>query len=112
MGAIKNMFWLQTTFVLSFVSQYTEDVALKIEHIQINLSKIILLDEIGKENLLNFSSSGIDGIDFSAYLTEVRLHSTTDKTGTKHAIKCLFTSGQNSKICLCMKHHVLGDCTS
>ncbi|NWY72710.1 PRM1A protein, partial [Erithacus rubecula] len=53
------------------ISVYTEDVALKIEHIQINLSKIILLDEIGKENLLNFSSSGIDGIDFSAYLTEI-----------------------------------------
>ncbi|NXT71289.1 PRM1A protein, partial [Chaetops frenatus] len=52
------------------ISMYTEDVALKIEHIQINLSKIILLDEIGNENLLNFSSSGIDGIDFSAYLTE------------------------------------------
>nr|XP_009671580.1 PREDICTED: prominin-1 isoform X3 [Struthio camelus australis] len=53
------------------ISMYTEDVALKIEHIQINLSKIILLDEIGKENLLNFSSSGIDGINFSAYLTEI-----------------------------------------
>ncbi|NWY24549.1 PRM1A protein, partial [Pheucticus melanocephalus] len=53
------------------ISMYTEDVALKIEHIQINLSKIILLDEIGKKNLLNFSSSGIDGIDFSAYLTEI-----------------------------------------
>ncbi|KAF4802140.1 prominin-1 isoform X13 [Turdus rufiventris] len=53
------------------ISMYTEDVAFRIEHIQINLSKIILLDEIGKENLLNFSSSGIDGIDFSAYLTEI-----------------------------------------
>lgn len=59
-------------FIL-FPFQYTEDVALKIEHIQINLSKIILLDEIGKENLLNFSSSGIEGINFAAYLTEVRL---------------------------------------
>ncbi|XP_071893857.1 prominin-1 isoform X6 [Anas platyrhynchos] len=53
------------------ISMYTEDVALRIEHIQINLSKIILLDEIGKENLLNFSSSGIDGINFGAYLTEI-----------------------------------------
>ncbi|XP_061848466.1 prominin-1 [Colius striatus] len=53
------------------ISMYTEDVALKIEHIQINLSKIILLDEIGKENLLNFSSSGIEGINFAAYLTEI-----------------------------------------
>uniref|UniRef100_A0A8C4TYH0 Prominin 1 n=1 Tax=Falco tinnunculus TaxID=100819 RepID=A0A8C4TYH0_FALTI len=33
--------------------------------------KIILLDEIGKENLLNFSSSGIEGINFAAYLTEI-----------------------------------------
>ncbi|NXO03509.1 PRM1A protein, partial [Rhinopomastus cyanomelas] len=53
------------------ISMYTEDVALKIEHIQINLSKIILLDDIGKENLLNFSSSGIEGINFAAYLTEI-----------------------------------------
>ncbi|KAM6073270.1 prominin-1 isoform 2-T3 [Theristicus caerulescens] len=53
------------------ISMYTEDVALKIEHIQINLSKIILLDEIGKENLLNFSSSGIERINFAAYLTEI-----------------------------------------
>ncbi|XP_042727911.1 prominin-1 isoform X3 [Lagopus leucura] len=53
------------------ISMYTEDVALRIEHIQINLSKIILLDEIGKENLLNFSSSGIEGINFGAYLTEI-----------------------------------------
>ncbi|OPJ70948.1 prominin-1 isoform A [Patagioenas fasciata monilis] len=53
------------------ISMYTEDVALKIEHIQINLSKIILLDEIGKENLLNFSSSGIEGINFAGYLTEI-----------------------------------------
>ncbi|NXE08714.1 PRM1A protein, partial [Lophotis ruficrista] len=53
------------------ISMYTEDVALKIEHIQINLSKIVLLDETGKENLLNFSSSGIEGINFAAYLTEI-----------------------------------------
>ncbi|KAM8808739.1 prominin-1 isoform 3-T3 [Eudromia elegans] len=53
------------------ISMYTEDVALRIEHIQINLSKIILLDEVGKENLLNFSSSGIEGINFVAYLTEI-----------------------------------------
>ncbi|NXQ82616.1 PRM1A protein, partial [Nyctibius grandis] len=53
------------------ISMYTEDVAIKIENIQINLSEIILLDEIGKENLLNFSSSGIEAINFAAYLTEI-----------------------------------------
>uniref|UniRef100_A0A8C5TKG7 Prominin 1 n=1 Tax=Malurus cyaneus samueli TaxID=2593467 RepID=A0A8C5TKG7_9PASS len=64
---IFNYFLFHSIYMYGFC----EDVALKIEHIQINLSKIILLDEIGKENLLNFSSSGIDGIDFSAYLTEI-----------------------------------------
>ncbi|XP_010001396.1 PREDICTED: prominin-1 isoform X2 [Chaetura pelagica] len=53
------------------ITMYTEDVALKIEHIQINLSKIILLDDIGKESLLNFSSSGLQGINFAAYLAEI-----------------------------------------
>uniref|UniRef100_A0A8C6YLD4 Prominin 1 n=1 Tax=Nothoprocta perdicaria TaxID=30464 RepID=A0A8C6YLD4_NOTPE len=69
-GIKRNMRWMPL-FVLFCFSQYTEDVALRIEHIQINLSKIILLDEIGKENLLNFSSSGIEGINFVAYLTEI-----------------------------------------
>uniref|UniRef100_A0A8D0H129 Prominin 1 n=1 Tax=Sphenodon punctatus TaxID=8508 RepID=A0A8D0H129_SPHPU len=53
------------------ISMYTEDVLLKIEHINVNLSAIILLDETGKKNLLNFSSSGIDGINFAAYLAEI-----------------------------------------
>ncbi|XP_030420423.1 prominin-1 isoform X4 [Gopherus evgoodei] len=53
------------------ISMYTEDVSLKIEHINVNLSNIVLLDEIGKRNLLDFSSSGIDGINFAAYLTEI-----------------------------------------
>nr|XP_025034184.1 prominin-1 isoform X3 [Pelodiscus sinensis] len=53
------------------ISMYTEDVSLKIEHINVNLSSVILLDEIGKQNLLNFSSSGINGINFAAYLTEI-----------------------------------------
>ncbi|XP_050803468.1 prominin-1 isoform X5 [Gopherus flavomarginatus] len=53
------------------ISMYTEDVSLKIEHINVNLSNVVLLDEIGKRNLLDFSSSGIDGINFAAYLTEI-----------------------------------------
>ncbi|XP_074847844.1 prominin-1 isoform X2 [Carettochelys insculpta] len=53
------------------ISMYTEDVSLKIEHINVNLSSVVLLDDIGKQSLLNFSSSGIDGINFAAYLTEV-----------------------------------------
>ncbi|XP_062991502.1 prominin-1 isoform X1 [Elgaria multicarinata webbii] len=53
------------------VSMYAEDVSLKIKHINVNLSNIVLLDEIGKENLMNFSSSGINEINFSAYLSEI-----------------------------------------
>ncbi|XP_020848530.1 prominin-1 isoform X3 [Phascolarctos cinereus] len=53
------------------ISQYTQDLTVQFESIKINLSTIVLLDEVGKENLLNFSFSGIDGIDFAAYLTEV-----------------------------------------
>uniref|UniRef100_A0A8D2KRE6 Prominin 1 n=1 Tax=Varanus komodoensis TaxID=61221 RepID=A0A8D2KRE6_VARKO len=53
------------------VSMYAEDVSLKIKHINIDLSSIVLLDEIGKENLINFSSSGINEINFAAYLSEI-----------------------------------------
>ncbi|XP_053258700.1 prominin-1 isoform X2 [Podarcis raffonei] len=53
------------------VSMYAEDVSLKIKHININLSNIVLLDERGKENLMNFSSSGINEINFAAYLSEI-----------------------------------------
>ncbi|XP_068925532.1 prominin-1 isoform X2 [Petaurus breviceps papuanus] len=53
------------------ISQYTQDLTVQFESIKINLSTIVLLDEVGKENLLNFSFSGIDGIDFAAYLAEV-----------------------------------------
>uniref|UniRef100_F6VPF3 Prominin 1 n=1 Tax=Ornithorhynchus anatinus TaxID=9258 RepID=F6VPF3_ORNAN len=53
------------------ISVYTEDLTVQFESIKINLSNIVLLDETGKENLLNFSFSGIDGIDFAAYLAEV-----------------------------------------
>ncbi|XP_031799293.1 prominin-1 isoform X3 [Sarcophilus harrisii] len=53
------------------INQYTEDLTFTFDSIKINLSTIVLLDEVGKQNLLNFSFSGIDGIDFAAYLTEV-----------------------------------------
>ncbi|XP_015278137.1 PREDICTED: prominin-1 isoform X2 [Gekko japonicus] len=53
------------------VSMYTEEISLKIKQININLSNIVLLDEEGKENLLNFSFSGINEINFAAYLSEI-----------------------------------------
>ncbi|XP_013910667.1 PREDICTED: prominin-1-A-like, partial [Thamnophis sirtalis] len=53
------------------ISMYAEDVSLKIKHININLSNIVLLSNTGKENLLNFGSSGINEINFAAYLSEI-----------------------------------------
>ncbi|XP_060546870.1 prominin-1 isoform X3 [Pantherophis guttatus] len=53
------------------ISMYAEDVSLKIKHININLSNIVLLSNAGKENLLNFGHSGINEISFAAYLSEI-----------------------------------------
>ncbi|XP_030047072.1 prominin-1 [Microcaecilia unicolor] len=52
------------------VSMYTEDIYQQFEKLNVNLNNIILLDEKGKQNLQNFSSSGIDEIDFASFLAE------------------------------------------
>ncbi|XP_039182482.1 prominin-1 isoform X2 [Crotalus tigris] len=53
------------------ISMHAEDMSLKIKYININLSNIVLLSNTGKENLLNFGSSGINEINFAAYLSEI-----------------------------------------
>ncbi|XP_029446492.1 prominin-1 isoform X2 [Rhinatrema bivittatum] len=53
------------------VSMYTEDISEKFEKVNVNLSNIILLDDKGKQNLQNFSSTKIDEIDFAAFLAEI-----------------------------------------
>uniref|UniRef100_A0A8C6VJ56 Prominin 1 n=1 Tax=Naja naja TaxID=35670 RepID=A0A8C6VJ56_NAJNA len=65
---LENLFNIHT--ILN-ISMYAEDVSLKIKHININLSNIVLLSNTGKENLLNFGSSGINEINFAAYLSEI-----------------------------------------
>ncbi|ETE63120.1 Prominin-1-A, partial [Ophiophagus hannah] len=65
---LENLFNIHT--ILN-ISMYAEDVSLKIKHININLSNIVLLSNTGKENLLNFGSSGINEISFAAYLSEI-----------------------------------------
>ena len=39
---------------------------------KVNIDNIVLLDATGKKNLQDFSSSGVDRIDYGAYLAEVR----------------------------------------
>ncbi|XP_009289544.1 prominin-1-A isoform X7 [Danio rerio] len=52
-------------------SVYSKDVSRKFEGLKVDLRGIILLESEGKVNLNNFSETGINEIDFAAYLEEV-----------------------------------------
>lgn len=41
------------------------------ESVQVDLQDITLLDQAGRDNLINFANSGIGYIDFETYLAEV-----------------------------------------
>lgn len=41
------------------------------ESVQVDLQDITLLEQVGRDNLINFANSGIGQIDYDAYLTEV-----------------------------------------
>nr|DBA29297.1 TPA: hypothetical protein GDO54_009535 [Pyxicephalus adspersus] len=58
------------------ISMYVDEISERIDTMNIKLNSIVLLDDKGKENLLEFSSAGIDGIDFNAFLAEVGKSST------------------------------------
>lgn len=59
------------------IQEHTGNISSNFENMTINIGDITLLDEAGKGSLRNFSSSGIDRIDYNAFLAE------TDKTPTK-----------------------------
>ncbi|KAM4709478.1 prominin-1 isoform 2-T2 [Discoglossus pictus] len=65
---IDNLFNLNEFLNLSV---YVDDISDRINMMDINLSNIILLDEKGRRNLEEFSATGIDQIDFDAFLSEV-----------------------------------------
>ncbi|XP_076992567.1 prominin-1 isoform X2 [Tamandua tetradactyla] len=52
------------------IKEHIQDINRELENLNIRLDNIVLLDEEGKKNLKNFSSSGIDRINYTAYLTE------------------------------------------
>ncbi|KAG1962507.1 prominin-1-A [Pimephales promelas] len=52
-------------------SMYSKDVSKKFEGIKVDLRGIILLESEGKQNLVSFTETGINDIDFAAYLEEV-----------------------------------------
>ncbi|XP_041122473.1 prominin-1-A-like isoform X13 [Polyodon spathula] len=52
-------------------SMYTRDVVDVFEFVNVDLSDMVLLDANAKQNLLNFSNTGIVSINYEAYLAEI-----------------------------------------
>ncbi|XP_056113224.1 prominin-1-A isoform X2 [Rhinichthys klamathensis goyatoka] len=52
-------------------SVYSKDVSKKFEGMKVDLRGIILLESEGKQNLISFTETGINDIDFAAYSEEV-----------------------------------------
>ncbi|XP_067441118.1 prominin 1 b isoform X2 [Thunnus thynnus] len=65
---------LETMFnINSFLNRtvYNKDLAKVFESVQVDLQDITLLEQAGRDNLINFANSGIGQIDYAAFLAEV-----------------------------------------
>ncbi|KAM9314931.1 prominin 1 b [Pholidichthys leucotaenia] len=65
---------LDTMFdINSFLNRtvYNRDLAKVLESVQVDLQGVTLLEQAGRDNLINFANSGIGQIDYNAYLAEV-----------------------------------------
>ncbi|KAM3622626.1 uncharacterized protein V6R79_001298 [Siganus canaliculatus] len=65
---------LETMFnINSFLNRtvYNKDLARVFESVQVDLQHITLLEQAGRDSLINFANSGVGQIDYEAYLTEV-----------------------------------------
>lgn len=57
------------TFLL--LMQHTGNINSSFENMNVKIDNIVLLDAAGRKNLMDFSSSGVDQVDYDAYLAEV-----------------------------------------
>ncbi|XP_041789031.1 prominin 1 b isoform X1 [Chelmon rostratus] len=65
---------LETMFnINSFLNRtvYNRDLAKVFDSVQVDLQDITLLEQAGRDNLINFANSGVGQIDYEAYLAEV-----------------------------------------
>ncbi|XP_072240956.1 prominin 1 b isoform X2 [Leuresthes tenuis] len=65
---------LETMFnINSFLNRtvYNRDLAKVLEGVQVDLTEITLLEQAGRDNLMNFANSGIGQIDYPGYLAEL-----------------------------------------
>lgn len=51
--------------------QYNKDLGKVFEGVQVDLKDVTLLEQAGRDNLINFANSGVGDIDYPAYLDEV-----------------------------------------
>ncbi len=58
-------------FSMCVSQQYNKDLAKVFESVQVDLQDITLLEQAGRDNLINFANSGVGQIDYEAYLAEV-----------------------------------------
>ncbi|KAL4593406.1 prominin-1-A-like [Arapaima gigas] len=52
-------------------SVYSKDVARVFEDVKVDLKAIVLLERTGRENLIDFSNTGLSEINYAAFLAEV-----------------------------------------
>ncbi|XP_076584648.1 prominin 1 b isoform X3 [Chaetodon auriga] len=65
---------LETMFnINSFLNRtvYNRDLAKVFDSVQVDLQDVTLLEQAGRDNLINFANSGVGQIDYEAYLVEV-----------------------------------------
>lgn len=55
-----------------FIMQHAGNISNDFQNMKVNIDNIVLLDEAGRKNLMDFSFSGIDAINYNIYLAEVR----------------------------------------
>ncbi|VCX40494.1 unnamed protein product [Gulo gulo] len=53
------------------IQEHAGNISNDFKNLNVNIDNIVLLDAAGRKNLMNFSSSGIDTIDYNVYLTEM-----------------------------------------
>lgn len=51
--------------------QHTGNINSSFENMNVKIDNIVLLDAAGRKNLMDFSSSGVDQVDYDAFLAEV-----------------------------------------
>lgn len=65
---------LETMFnINTFLNRtaYNKDLAKVFESVQVDLQDITLLEQAGRDNLINFANSGLGQIDYEAYMAEI-----------------------------------------